>query len=66
MIERRGVASVTSVGPALEGLVTVTTSKRYKNLEPTVRAIADSFRVYPLNSGIFAGTGGSLKPAVAE
>lgn len=61
VIERQGVASVTSVGPALEGLISVTTSKRYKNLESNIRAIADSFRVYPLKSGIF--TAGSLSPS---
>ena len=36
-----------------QGLVSVTTSKRWKKLEPELRDIASSFRVYPLNSGVF-------------
>lgn len=54
LIGRKGVVSLTSVGPQVQGLVSVTTDKRYKSLETTIRDIADSFRVYKLNSGIYA------------
>eukprot|EP01036_Dinobryon_divergens_P031959 gene31959-41456_t len=56
LIERRGVMSLTAVGKdQLQGLVTVSTGKRFRNgLEATLRPIAESFRVYRLNSGIFS------------
>jgi len=54
LIGRRGVVSMCSVGPQIQGLVSVTTSKRWKTLEGDIRNIADSFRVYKLNSGIFS------------
>jgi hypothetical protein len=45
-VDRRGVASVTSEGNAVELLWTATTRQRYKKLEPTLRDIAGSFRCY--------------------
>lgn len=54
LIGRKGVVSVCNVGNQLQGLVSVTTDKRWKTLEPSIRNIADSFRVYKLDSGIFA------------
>ena len=45
-VQRKGVASVTSVGEAVEVLWTATISSRYKKLEPNLRAIAGSFRCY--------------------
>eukprot|EP01038_Epipyxis_sp_PR26KG_P012635 gene12635-16942_t len=59
IINRNAVASITSVGSGennLQGLISATTDKRWKknNLEGTLREIARSFRVYKLNSGIFA------------
>ena len=45
-VDRRGVASVTSEGNAVELLWTATTRQRYKKLEPTLRSIAGSFRCY--------------------
>ncbi|KAJ1455654.1 hypothetical protein M885DRAFT_519338 [Pelagophyceae sp. CCMP2097] len=46
VIERTGVASVTSVGTGSQALITVTTSTRWKKLEDTLKAVANSFRVY--------------------
>eukprot|EP01040_Poterioochromonas_malhamensis_P004893 gene4893-5248_t len=60
VIARRGVASITSVGEGfIQGLVAATIDRRWGNakkagLEQTLRSIVDSFRVYRLNSGIFA------------
>ena len=54
LISRKGVASLTSVGSDIQALISVTTDKRYKTLEENIRDIAASFRVYKLNSGIFA------------
>jgi hypothetical protein len=45
-VDRRGVASVTSEGAAVEVLWTATTRQRFKKLEPTLRDIAGSFRCY--------------------
>ena len=56
LIDRRAVASLISVGSGqLQGLVAVSTEKRFKSqTEAALRAIAESFRVYKLNSGVFA------------
>ncbi len=61
LIGRRAVASLTSVGEGyVQGLVAVTTDKRWgrpgssNGLESKLRTIAESFRVYKLNSGIFS------------
>ncbi len=54
LIGRKGVASLTTVGPYIQGLVCVSTDKRYKSLEGTLRDMAASFRVYKLKSGIFS------------
>jgi len=45
-VQRKGVASVTSVGPAVEVLWTATISARYKKIGDNLRAIAGSFRCY--------------------
>ena len=54
LIGRKGVVSLTSVGPYIQALVCVSTDKRYKNLEGALRDMANSFRVYKLKSGIFS------------
>lgn len=59
LINRRAVLSITKVGDGyLQGLVSATTDKRWRNnnLEKTLRDVAESFRVYKLNSGIFSTT----------
>ncbi|KAL3943612.1 MAG: hypothetical protein SGBAC_002321 [Bacillariaceae sp.] len=45
-VDRRGVASLTSEGPAVEVLWTASTRERFKKTESTLRDIAASFRVY--------------------
>ena len=45
-VDRKGVASVTSEGKAVEVLWTASTTIRYKKTEPVLRDIASSFRVY--------------------
>lgn len=45
-VDRRGVASITSQGKAVEVLWSATTRQRYKKLESTLRDIASSFRCY--------------------
>lgn len=45
-IDRVGVASVTSVGNAVEVLWTASTRPRYKKTEETLRTITSSFRCY--------------------
>lgn len=45
-VDRNGVASVTSVGDAVEVLWSASTRQRYKKMEPTLRTIAKSFRCY--------------------
>lgn len=45
-VERRGVASVTSEGPAVEVLWAASTRVRFKKTEGTLRDIVESFRVY--------------------
>jgi len=46
-VDRRGVASVTSTGEAVEILWCAATRQRYnKKLEPVLRDIAASFRCY--------------------
>eukprot|EP00980_Cylindrotheca_fusiformis_P012700 scaffold3103_cov136-Cylindrotheca_fusiformis.AAC.38 len=45
-VDRRGVASITSEGPAVEVLWTASTRERFKKTESTLRDIASSFRVY--------------------
>lgn len=45
-VDRRGVASLTSEGKAVEVLWTASTRERYKKTESTLRDIAASFRVY--------------------
>mmetsp|Transcript_10743 Transcript_10743/g.17528 ORF Transcript_10743/g.17528 Transcript_10743/m.17528 type:complete len:300 (+) Transcript_10743:102-1001(+) len=56
LIGRRAVLSLTSKGEGyLQGLVAVSTDKRWRqSMEPTLRDIANSFRVYRLSSGIFS------------
>jgi len=46
-VQRSGVASVTSVGPAIEALWAASTRVRYKKTESDLRTIVSSFRVYP-------------------
>ena len=46
IVERRGVAAVTDVNGKSQALLAVTTSARFKGLEPKLRTIADSFRCY--------------------
>jgi len=45
-VQRRGIASVTSEGDAVQVLWTATISARFKKLEPNLRSIAQSFRCY--------------------
>ena len=45
-VDRVGVASVTSVGDAVEVLWCASTRQRYKKTEDTLRTMASSFRVY--------------------
>lgn len=45
-VERRGVAAVTSEGPAVEVLWAASTRERFKKTEGTLRDIVESFRVY--------------------
>lgn len=45
-VDRRGVASVTSTGAAVEVLWCASTRQRYKKTEQTLRGIASSFRCY--------------------
>jgi len=46
-VDRRGVASITSVGNAVEVLWCASTRQRFnKNMEEVLRDIADSFRCY--------------------
>jgi len=46
IVERRGVASITSQGGAVEVLWTAVTNQRYKKMEATLRDITASFRCY--------------------
>ena len=57
IIGRKGCASMTSVGPNVQMLLVAVTDKRYKKLEEDVKSIANSFRVYRLNSGLFSAEG---------
>lgn len=45
-VDRRGVAALTSEGPAVEILWAASTRERYKKTEETLRDITSSFRVY--------------------
>jgi len=45
-VDRKGVAAITSEGPAVEVLWAASTDIRYKKTEQTLRSIVDSFRVY--------------------
>eukprot|EP00596_Hydrurales_sp_CCMP1899_P001037 CAMPEP_0119037702 /NCGR_PEP_ID=MMETSP1177-20130426/6196_1 /TAXON_ID=2985 /ORGANISM="Ochromonas sp, Strain CCMP1899" /LENGTH=292 /DNA_ID=CAMNT_0006999321 /DNA_START=148 /DNA_END=1026 /DNA_ORIENTATION=- len=54
LIGRKGIASLTSVGPFIQGLVAVVIDKRWKDKAETIRDVIASFKVYKLNSGIFA------------
>jgi hypothetical protein len=45
-VDRKGIASITSEGPAVELLWCAVTRQRYSKLEPTLRKIASSFRCY--------------------
>jgi hypothetical protein len=45
-VDRRGVASITSEGPAVEVLWAASTRERYKKTESTLREITSSFRVW--------------------
>ena len=53
LIARKGIASLTSVGPQVQALIAVTTDKRYRDLQVVLRDICATFRVSKLNSGIF-------------
>ena len=54
IIGRKGVASLTSVGGDIQCMITASTDKRYKTIEPLLRNICDTFRVYKLQSGVFS------------
>jgi hypothetical protein len=59
LISRRGIATITNAGTYhLQGLMIVSTEQRYNknDFEKKLRTIAESFRVYRLNSGIFAAS----------
>jgi hypothetical protein len=45
-VDRRGVASLTSQGPAVEALWAASTTQRYKKTENDLRNIVGSFRCY--------------------
>jgi len=45
-VERRGIAAVTSEGPAVEVLWAASTRERFKKTETTLRDIVGTFRVY--------------------
>lgn len=70
LINRRAILSLTNVGDSqLQGLVSASTDKRWRNgMEPKLRAAAESFRVYKLDSGVFSSGGqtGANKPASPE
>lgn len=46
VVDRKGVASLTSEGPAVEALWAASTAIRYKKTEQTLRDIVTSFRCY--------------------
>ena len=46
IVDRRGVASITSQGNAVEVLWAATISSRFKKMEDTLRYIVKSFRCY--------------------
>jgi len=46
IVERKGVAAVTDVNGKSQALLAVTTSGRFKTLEPTLRTIAGSFKCF--------------------
>ena len=55
LIARQGLMSVTEINGYAECLVTGSTTKRWKQkMEPIMKDIVDTFRVYKLDSGIFA------------
>lgn len=59
VIDRRAVLALTALSPGagegqLQGLIAVSTDKRFKQLGGVLRQVADSFRVYKLSSGVFA------------
>lgn len=45
-VDRRGVAAITSEGPAVEVLWAASTRERFKKTEESLRDITSSFRVY--------------------
>ena len=45
-VDRRGVASITSEGPAVEVLWAASTAPRFKKTEQSLRDIVGSFRCY--------------------
>jgi hypothetical protein len=45
-VDRKGIASITSQGPAVEVLWAASTTVRFKKTEDTLRAIVNSFRCY--------------------
>ena len=55
LISRQGFVSITSVGKDVQSLTAVSTDKRYRNngMKEKLSDIADSFRIYKLQSGIF-------------
>ena len=64
LIQRHGVLSLTTLnskasgatGSDLKGLICVTTEKRWRGgQQTTIKTVADYFRVYKLNTGVFAG-----------
>merc|ERR1711988_1363256 len=59
-VPRRGVASAMEASGAVVGLVTTTTAERYKDLEPSLRSAAESFRAYPVKSTAFMGGKGMM------
>jgi hypothetical protein len=55
-VNRKGVAGCMVAADCVVGIVTATTEERYKNLEPLLRASADSFRAYPVKATAFPGS----------
>jgi len=46
IVQRRGIAAITDVGGKSQALLSVTTTARFKKLEPALQTIASSFRCY--------------------
>jgi hypothetical protein len=57
---RQGVAGATVADGAVVGIVTATTTQRYKELSEQLQLTADSFRAYPVKEPTFDTNGSTL------